>query len=74
MKKNFCPFTVVNNPDAGVGVEDMDMLQAEMEALLAATTVRKITLIEEKDVLDNLEKHKGHVKGSKMVISFKLFT
>jgi len=66
-------FEVVNNHGSGVGVEDMDMLQAEMEALLAATTVRKITLIDEKETLDYLEKYKGHNKGLKVVKAFSSF-
>lgn len=46
----------------GVGMEDIDTLQMELEAMLSSTVVRKITLKEELDVLYDIEKYKGHGK------------
>jgi len=51
----------------GIGLEDVDTLQLELEALLSATVVRKFTLKEETKVLSNIEKYKSggklHKKG-----------
>lgn len=49
----------------GIGLEDVDTLQLELEALLSATVVRKITLKDEVKVLNNLERYKGQSKSSK---------
>lgn len=46
----------------GIGMEDIDTLQLELEALLSSTVVRKMTLKEEIKVLSNLEKYKGQSK------------
>ena len=52
----------------GIGLEDVDTLQLELEALLSATVVRKITLKEETKVVTNLEKYKSGGKLHKRVI------
>merc|ERR1712029_1190899 len=49
----------------GIGFEDIDTLQLELEALLSATVVRKLTLKEEIKVLANLERYKGTNKRDK---------
>ena len=46
----------------GVGMEDIDTLQMELEAMLSATVVRKMTLKEELDVIVNVERYKGQGK------------
>ena len=46
------------NEHDGIGMEDVDTLQLELEALLSATVVRKETLKEETKVLSNIEKYK----------------
>jgi len=46
----------------GVGMEDIDALQMELEAMLSSTVVRKITLKEELDVLFDIDKYKGRGK------------
>ena len=56
----------------GVGMEDIDTLQMELEAMLSSTVVRKITLKEELDVLYDIEKYKGHGKFNRKVISYLL--
>ena len=52
----------------GIGLEDVDTLQLELEALLSATVVRKFTLKEETKVLANIEKYKSGGKLHKRVI------
>ena len=52
----------------GIGLEDVDTLQLELEALLSATVVRKFTLKEETKVVINLEKYKSGGKLHKRVI------
>ena len=52
----------------GIGLEDVDTLQLELEALLSATVVRKFTLKEETKVLNNIEKYKSGGKLHKRVI------
>ena len=54
----------------GIGLEDVDTLQLELEALLSATVVRKFTLKEETKVLSNIEKYKSGGKLHKKVITF----
>ena len=54
----------------GIGLEDVDTLQLELEALLSATVVRKFTLKEETKVLSNIEKYKSGGKLHKKVICF----
>ena len=51
----------------GIGLEDVDTLQLELEALLSATVVRKVTLKEETKVLSNIEKYKSGGKLHKRV-------
>jgi hypothetical protein len=51
----------------GVGLEDIDALQLELEALLSATVVRKMTLKEEIKILNNIEKYKGQGRSFKRV-------
>ena len=53
----------------GVGLEDVDALQLELEALLSATVVRKMTLKEEIKILNNIEKYKGQGRSLKKVRS-----
>ena len=61
-------FSVVQRSEAdGIGFEDVDTLQVELEALLSATVVRKVTLKEEIKVLANVERYKGQSKGHKRV-------
>jgi hypothetical protein len=55
------------NEQDGVGLEDIDALQLELEALLSATVVRKMTLKEEVKILNNIEKYKGQGKSYKRV-------
>ena len=43
----------------GIGMEDIDTLQMELEALLSSTVVRKMTLKDEVKVLYDVEKYKG---------------
>ena len=50
------------NEQDGVGMEDIDALQMELEAMLSSTVVRKMTLKEELDVLCNVEKYRGQGK------------
>jgi len=58
--------SVVQRSEAdGIGFEDVDTLQVELEALLSATVVRKVTLKEEIKVLANVERYKGQSKGHK---------
>ena len=52
----------------GIGLEDVDTLQLELEALLSATVVRKFTLKEETKVVNNIEKYKSGGKLHKRVI------
>ncbi len=46
----------------GVGMEDIDTLQNELEAMLSVAVVRKQTLKEEVQVLYEIEKYKGQGK------------
>ena len=54
----------------GIGLEDVDTLQLELEALLSATVVRKFTLKEETKVLSNIEKYKSGGKLHKKVSGY----
>ena len=56
----------------GVGMEDIDTLQMELEALLSSTVVRKMTLKDELKVLLDVDKYKGGKYG-KRVIFYCLF-
>ena len=49
----------------GVTMEDLDTLQLEMEAMLAATVAKKNSLVEEVRVLDNVDKYRSKAGGSK---------
>ena len=51
----------------GIGMEDIDTLQMELEALLSSTVVRKMTLKDEVKVLYEAEKYKGQGKFGKRV-------
>ncbi len=46
-------------------LEDLDPLQLEMEAMLAATVAKKNSLEEEAKVLDNVDKYRSKSGGSK---------
>jgi hypothetical protein len=43
----------------GVGMEDVETLQVELEAMLAAAVVKKRAIAEEVKILQGLEKYKG---------------
>ena len=63
-----CNISVLRrNEQDGVGLEDIDALQLELEALLSATVVRKLTLKEEVKILANIEKYRGQGKSFKRV-------
>jgi len=47
------------NEQDGVGMEDIDALQMELEAMLSSTVVRKLALKEEYDVLQDFDRFKG---------------
>ena len=65
---NICNISVLRrNEQDGVGLEDIDALQLELEALLSATVVRKLTLKEEVKILANIEKYRGQGKSFKRV-------
>lgn len=51
----------------GIGMEDIDTLQMELEAMLSSVVVRKMTLKEEVQVLSEAEKYKGSGKFNKRV-------
>lgn len=53
------------NESDGVGMEDLDTFQLEMEAMLAASVVRKMTLNAELKVLNNADKYRGKNQGKK---------
>ena len=53
-----------------LGMEDIDALQMELEAMLSSTVVRKITLKEELDVLYDIDKYKGRGKLNRKVIYY----
>ena len=53
------------NENDGIGMEDIDTLQMELEAMLSATVVRKNTLKEELEILNDIEKYKGQGKAGK---------
>ncbi len=55
------------NEGDGIGMEDIDSLQLELEALLSSTVVRKVSLQEEAKVLQNAEKYRGQGKYLKKV-------
>ena len=68
--KIFKPFLVLKRSEQdGIGFEDVDTLQIELEALLSATVVRKLRLKEEIKILSNLERYKGQGKSHKRVRS-----
>ena len=48
----------------GVRYEDLDAIQMELEAMLAATVVKKATLKDEVKIVQSLEKYKGSGKNS----------
>ena len=58
----------------GVGMEDLDTLQMELEAMLAAVVVKKNTLKEEVKVVQNIEKFKGSGKNQGKRVRDKVFT
>ena len=47
------------NEQDGVGMEDIDALQMELEAMLSSTVVRKLALKEEYEVLQDFDRFKG---------------
>ena len=53
-----------------LGMEDIDALQMELEAMLSSTVVRKMTLKEELDVLFDIDKYKGRGKLNRKVIYY----
>jgi len=46
----------------GLGLEDLDTLQFELESLLIQAVTRRRHLADESDILQNIEKHKGRSK------------
>ena len=69
-----CNISVLRrNEQDGVGLEDIDALQLELEALLSATVVRKLTLKEEVKILANIEKYRGQGKSFKRVTKVSAF-
>jgi len=46
----------------GIGLDDLDSLQFELESLLLKSVVRRRYIIEETDILQNIEKHRGRAK------------
>ena len=62
-----CLVVVRRSEQDGIGLEDVDALQLELEALLSATVVRKMTLKEESKILNNIEKYKGQGRSLKRV-------
>jgi transcriptional adapter 3 len=59
-------FSVLKRSESdGIGMEDIDTLQLELEALLSSTVVRKMSLREECKVLNEAEKYKGQGKFNK---------
>jgi transcriptional adapter 3 len=68
IKQSYKFFLVLRRSEQdGVGLEDIDALQLELEALLSATVVRKMTLKEEIKILNNIEKYKGQGRSFKRV-------
>ena len=61
-------FNVLKRPsgDESLGLEDLDGLQLELEALLSNVVVRKRHIKEELDILTNLDKYRG--KNKKVII------
>lgn len=57
--------------DNGIGLEDIDTLQFELEAMLAAAVMRKTALKKESNILNHAEKYRGSGKNSKRKVSFK---
>ena len=58
-------FNVLKRPQGegeGLGLEDLDGLQLELEAMLSSVVVRKRHLKEELDILTNLDKYRGKNK------------
>ena len=43
----------------GIGLDDLNNLQFQLEAALVTTVTRKNNLVDELDILQNIEKHKG---------------
>jgi len=64
---NFSLLVLRRSENDGIGFEDVDTLQLELEALLSATVVRKFTLKEESKVISNIEKYKSGGKLYKKV-------
>eukprot|EP00095_Tigriopus_kingsejongensis_P012371 maker-scaffold190_size271632-snap-gene-0.23 protein:Tk12371 transcript:maker-scaffold190_size271632-snap-gene-0.23-mRNA-1 annotation:"hypothetical protein CAPTEDRAFT_174003" len=50
----------------GLGVEEVDTLQLELEAMLTSTRVRRNAIQHELQLVTHLEKHKGEAKGRKV--------
>ena len=67
MLNNFALLVLRRSENDGIGFEDVDTLQLELEALLSATVVRKFTLKEESKVISNIEKYKSGGKLYKKV-------
>ena len=68
MFNNFALLVLRRSENDGIGFEDVDTLQLELEALLSATVVRKFTLKDESKVISNIEKYKSGGKLYKKVI------
>jgi len=59
-------FNVLKRPTGegeGLGLEDLDGLQLELEALLSNVVLRKRHFKEELDIVQNLDKYRGKKKG-----------
>ena len=64
-------FNVLKRPTGegdGLGLEDLDGLQLELEAMLSNVVVRKRHLKEEMDILSNLDKYRG--KNKKVIFMY----
>jgi len=55
---------VIKRGDTEVGLEELDGLQQELEALLSTVVVRKRELRQEAEVLQNLDKYRGRKQKS----------
>ena len=65
-------FNVLKRPTGegeGLGLEDLDGLQLELEAMLSNVVVRKRPVKEEMDILSNLDKYRGKNKKVNLKVS-----
>ena len=57
----------------GVMMEDVDALQLELEAMLAATVVKKRTIAHEVDLIEGLERRGGGGAASSSKVCYALY-